>query len=334
MIFGAYLALAVCWLFRRITLNAPLSSLSMGEFWEVVRAKTLDLKMAAILVQTRYSLANRLMAVIAGIRLAQATGRELIIGWEPNDFARCRFDDLFDHDFQVVESEDVALKGSIFIPDDTSLNLQIINQEALGDRDITIAAHHFFYLNSDSETKTIEQMGMMLREAFSCLRPLPVITDAVDRLTPELVCGVGLHIRRNGPIELGFDGRAGDPTMMSTWSTPSDRGYINLAKDLIAKFELTGKIFLATTCPETRQTIKSAFEEGRVVIYEGRSYDLHADVEAVQDALIDILCLSKTAIVTKRHPSTFSFLASLLGNTAQAIIYDGGKVEIKTALSY
>lgn len=290
--------------------------------------------MATLLVQTRGSLANRLMAVTAAIRLVKITGHDLIIGWEPNDFAFCAFEDLFEHDYHVIQGEDIVIEGSHYITNQTGGGLQLVAEEQIAGRDVTIVAHHFFYLASDYETLTRPEICDQLRAAFQTLRPVAVVAEAVARFEPHITGGVGLQIRRNGPIETGFKGRAGDPTMVNTWNYPSDQGYINLAKDLISQYTLKGNIFLATTCSETRQAIINGFEDGKVLFYQGRSYDLHAQAAAIQDALIDILCLSKTAIVTKRHPSTFAFFASVVGNTEQAIIYDNGLVEIKPPLNY
>jgi hypothetical protein len=274
------------------------------------------------------------MAVVAAIRLCKITGHEVVIGWERNDFAFCYFEDLFEHNYCTVQDESVILPDSVFITNQTGGVIQVVPQDTIDGKDVTIIAHHLFYLQSDFEAYLRHDICQQLREAFHTLQPVSVIVEAVARFEPELVNGVGLHIRRNGPIELGFKGRAGDPTMVNVWSYPSDEGYINLASDLISKYRLTGKIFLATTCLTTRQAIINGFEDGKVLFYEGRSYDLHAQAAAIQDALIDILCLSKTAVVTKRHPSTFAFFASIIGETYQAIIYDKGLVEVKTPLAY
>jgi hypothetical protein len=293
---------------------------------------------SALLIKTTGSLANRLMAITAAIRIAEMTGRELLIGWTPNKFACCQLDDLFAHPFRVIEDEAYVLPGSVSLERQREGEVVKLDLDQIGDRDVTVTAHHFFYLHSDGKghEKSLKKSEAcrQFQAAFECLRPVSVVADAVAQLEGQLHGGLGLHIRRPGSTELGSGGHQVDQQILNMWSYPSDKGYINLARDLKAHLQLSGKIFLATCSLTTRQAILDAFGRDEVLFYQGRSYDLHSDVAAIQDALIDILCLSKTAVVTKRNPSTFAFFASVLGNAQQAIIYDDGLVDIKPPLSY
>jgi hypothetical protein len=290
-------------------------------------------------VQTRGSLANRLMAITAGIRVSKFTGHDLIIGWEPNFFAFCELSDLFDHDFEVIKDENYVLPNSVFITNQTEGSLQILSEEIVQGKDVTIIAHHLFYLSMDYEKFDRKTIISEFQTAFSELKPVSMVADTVRRYTPLARNALGLQIRRPVIIEETYDGEDRDniARMVGVWGYPSDQAYIQLAKDLIARYHLPGKIFLATASIPTRDAILAGFQPGQVIFYPGRSYNVKSEetsVQAVQDALIDILCLSKTAIITKRHPSTFSFFASLIGNIPQAIIYDAGAVDIKPALKY
>lgn len=290
--------------------------------------------MPALLIQTRGSLANRLMAITAAIRVAEITKRELIIGWQPNKFAYCQFRDLFTDAYRVIEDESYVLPNSVFFERAKEGEVVTIDHDQLGERDVTVVAHHFFYLSSDYKAFKKSEACRQFRDAFARLHPISLVTDTVAGFEGRLRDGIGLQIRRPGSIEQGRGGHQVDQRIVAMWNYPSDGAYVNLVNDLRAHLKLSGKIFLATCSVQTRHAILESFGDGEVLFYPGRSYDLHADPAAIQDALIDILCLSKTAVVTKRNPSTFAFFASVLGNVRQAIIYDDGLVDIKPALSY
>lgn len=59
-------------------------------------------------IDAQHGLGNRMRAIGSGAAIAQNTGRELVVVWEPDDHCECRMSDLFEYSGEVVEKNLLA----------------------------------------------------------------------------------------------------------------------------------------------------------------------------------------------------------------------------------
>ena len=279
-----------------------------------------------LFVEATGGLANRLMCLLSGMRIARRLDRRLVmIRWAKDESLYANLTDLFEtpieHDMVKPTAFDIHFghSSSILVMDDNNIK----------GKDIFIeGAHHFFYLMSDFE-RPRPVLAADIRNAFWSLELVPYIAQQVALYEDGLQNGLGLHIRRSIAAELNSPDTHNHPEINRVWARPDDASYAQLAEHLVLQANLTGKVFVSTVSDATRSYIVERLGTERVKFFPARSYAHDESSASIQDALVDMLLLSRTRLITRRNPSTYPYLASILGGCPQVVIYDDGQLAIK-----
>ena len=300
-------------------------------------------------------LANRLMALISAVRVATLTGYRLQVIWEKDQSCRAMLSDLFEADFDVISLEEFwrqnqTKKLAIVDANDARENIpEFIDQNdlevfrydgllilprALFLRDnILLVSHHLFFLEDDSNTFNNDRRRMagLLSGEFSNFRPQPILRELADSYSKPLERGIGLHIRRAYSHAWTEKGLEREQTQ---WSFPSVDYYTHLLPVIRERTGLDGKVYLSTNCAATKSEVVAKLGEGNVLTYQARALDASYSVTGVQDAIVDMMALSKAPLIARFDESTFSFFSAMLGGCYQAIVYRDGKTLLKGPLEY
>lgn len=70
--------------------------------------------------------------------------------------------------------------------------------------------------------------------------------------------------------------------------------------------------YVTTDDAEVLMKLKSQFSEKRLIIYEDKILDRNSTI-GIQDALVDMICLSKCRKIIGSYRSTFSLIPSIMG---------------------
>ncbi|MEH6679313.1 MAG: hypothetical protein V7724_02140 [Sediminicola sp.] len=154
------------------------------------------------------------------------------------------------------------------------------------------------FLDSESVFRYITSCYRMVprENNYRYFQPISSIEREADITAGKFNRTYGLHIRRT------------DHTTSKNYST-TDR-FLEIVKNVINK-EKDASFFLSTDDDETKQALISEFGE-IIISNKVSSYDRnHPD--AVKDALVDLICLSKTRKIYGSHHSSFSQTAADIG---------------------
>lgn len=135
-----------------------------------------------------------------------------------------------------------------------------------------------------------------LEDKYTLFKPITFIEDKVSESVQKYHGAIGLHIRRS------------DHETAKGYST-TDKFTKLIDKHLSLSSETN--FFLSTDNDETGAELKNLYGE-KILVNEVSSYDRNQP-EAVQEALIDLLCLSNTKLIYGSHHSSFSQTAADIG---------------------
>lgn len=247
-------------------------------------------------------LCNRMRALDGAMALARDQGMTLRMIWRLDRSLGCRFDALF---LPIPEiSETVHIKRFILERKD---GIWLRNLLGLWPSHPVLLQHDIDRLTQSGQNiaSQIRSAGMHLRTwdrvhgSFGprqIFKPVPALQAKIDVVTQSLPHAIGLHIRRgdHGPS------RTYSPTHLFTQ---------RLETEFSADANL--RAFLATDDPETQDTLRAAFGD-RIVIFPKTALD-RRDPRAIQDATVDLFCLAATRRILGSTGSSFSRMASMLG---------------------
>lgn len=89
---------------------------------------------------------------------------------------------------------------------------------------------------------------------------------------------------------------------------------LELANDPATRF------FLATDSPDVEEHLEAIFPD-RITIHPKKSLDRNVP-EAIQDALVDLLCLAATRKLIGSYWSTFTNAAAAIGGIESVIVHE------------
>lgn len=145
--------------------------------------------------------------------------------------------------------------------------------------------------------KSYTNMCELTQESFAFLKPSSAVEvkgeEVFSRISGKTI---GVHIRRtdhadaikNSPLELFFE----------RMQQEIDR--------------VDADFYVTTDDRSVEQELKSRFPEERLIFYEGKVIDRDSKA-GLEDALIDMLCLSKCTKILGSYASTFSLIPSIMG---------------------
>lgn len=243
-------------------------------------------------------LANRLRAMVAGIRAAEVFGRGLIIYW-PSIKPECAaaFSDLFTKDslpywveIRTKMLSDDSIQGTMCLSN-TDFN-KIISTPGL-DQDIYIKSYGCFFEGSNSS-----QWLAHLRN----LRPAPEVLEILDGWKHSVpVDALAVHIRRkdNGP---------------AIQKSPLDL----FVKTMNQESEVTRFIVFCDE-PETVEFLRRWFED-RILTVESKR--VRHGVEGMREATAAFFFLAGSPRILGSACSSFSEIASHLGGAILQLVQE------------
>lgn len=269
-----------------------------------------------ITIRPQAGLGNRLRALDSAVHLSEELKMPLQIEWVRNKDFNCAFGDLFEltKNFPVIEKtsiirDDGKIERSlnpirkilykVKMPSASSIffNREIIQMKNKKDLSSEFQGLNNIYI----QTETSFYKG---RDAFSYLKPTNFIEEQLCIVTNRYNDNtIGVHIRRSDNIN-------------AVKSSPTDL-FVDKMKKKINDNENTN-FFLATDSEEEENKLKGIFKN-KIITYKKRSYNRNSK-EAIQDAWIDMLCLSRTKKIFGSYYSSFSEIAANIGAIPLEII--------------
>lgn len=269
-----------------------------------------------IIAEPCAGLGNRLLGMASAYAAAQRLNRELVIVWKRETGCNIRADELFDLPMQVVEisengykKEPVArilgerekkkwrAKASRFLScDDVERITREEGYDALLD---LIAKEPCIYIKAFGP---ICEVGA---ESYAFLKPGAAILAKGEPLFSRIDAHtVGVHVRRTDHTEA----IANSPLTLF-----AERMKEELAADALARF------YVATDDASVKQELREALPPEKLIFYEKGIIDRDSK-EGLQDALIEMLALSKCRKILGSYNSTFSLLPSYIGNIPLEVV--------------
>jgi glycosyltransferase involved in cell wall biosynthesis len=259
-------------------------------------------------IDAQHGLGNRMRAIGSAHAIAQATGRELVVVWEPDHHCEARLTDLFDWDGPLIERAfpaEAAAQGA------SVLNYMEIEAGSHKDAPLVLEAGRDAYLRSayviNHPASTWDSENALLR----ALRPAAPVRRLLEGLPAEI--DIGLHVRMEGAP--GTDTNSYDRienwtaeghAAIQHWRSQSHYGRFMTRLDALLAAEPEARIFLAADSPETYRAFRDTYG-ARVQMLERALYDRSA--RQMQHALADILMLARCRHFLGSHWSSFSELA-------------------------
>lgn len=260
-------------------------------------------------------LGNRMNAIPAGIRLAEACGCELRVVWFKDWGLGCRFDELF----CPLEAPNVTVRDAspldyltLDTPRRHNLWIPALYQHMVFDvrmKDVAVA--QFMGEGNDFTDWALGKrvwMGaynyFMSKErpadVFDCFRPIPLLQQQIDKRMAEMGGDVvGVHIRRTdnveaiaeSPMEAFFSRMHKEPESTHFYVATDDEGVkVELHR------EFPGRV---TTLP--RQADRGS-------------------LQGMQDALVEMYSLARCRRILGSSHSSYSQTAAIIGRAPLEVI--------------
>jgi hypothetical protein len=291
-------------------------------------------------------LCNRMRAIDSSVALAEKLGKRLVVFWGRDLWLNCRYCDLFkpSPNFDVIEEKQWAGKKALFpyLPGSKPTSIGKKSLYALTRKALNINSE-IWYENiekavtqldtaiqpenvrnmQDYEVQSFTQIKPILKvlhaegSAFVCsawklslgqnyaqnFTPIDRIYEQITDLSNHFTNTVGVHIRR------------GDHTIAIKHS--SLQKFISAMDNEVA--ENSVNFFLATDCKATEEELMKRFSN-RIVTFTKSSYSRNS-AQGIQEALIDLYCLSKTKRVLGSYYSSFSQVAAEISGIEEVTIH-------------
>lgn len=262
----------------------------------------------------RAGLGNRIKGLVSAMRLSAKLGRKHLVYWQNNQYCGCYFADLFENQIPIIgdsQLKEIQKKNSkkyndvldeaydsynyillytwkfIFLPGEIPTGFSQVYSSEEG----TNIDFEYGRIPEDKKQEILVQLNKLV--------PVKEIRDKIEEFTQKNNVNemVGVHIRR-GDTKFTVEGKQ---------KVSSDERFIERMKE----FPEEQKFFLCTDGEETEQRFKEIFGERIVVFPKGTRKRFQK--EALQEALIDMLLLSKTKHILGSYLSTFTELAWWFG---------------------
>lgn len=248
-------------------------------------------------------LCNRLLVLAGSLRLARRTGREFILYWPENGHLGCPFPALFENEFEPLGDD--RLHWLLQTEHHVKLYSAIAGcgpcfSEVSDDGDpqaqaVVIKAWYGPKLAGESYDEAYHRE---LREHLAGLRPRRALLAEADAFALPPRC-LGVHVRRTDVWD----------EAVRTFGQSRDDHFLAILDAVLARAPDVS-FFLATDNEATESLLRARFG-GRVRVFPKTSRG--RDRRGIEEALVDLLLLSRAAAVLGTHYSSFSSTASLLG---------------------
>lgn len=263
-----------------------------------------------IIIEPCAGLGNRLLALTSAWELSKKLHRELKVIWKREAGCNIKSQDLFVFDgIDVIDISENGWKQD-FVGTLTG-NSAKKKYRSMAER--FVECDEVEEWKKDGGFEKVEQMVAetaviyiksytnlceIRQESFSFLKPSEAVLargkEVFARMNKNTV---GVHIRRtdhadainNSPLTLFED---------------------TMKKELA---EHEASFYVTTDDAAVLDEMKQVFPKKSLIIYENKVLDRDSKV-GIQDALVDMLCLSKCCKIIGSYRSTFSLIPSIMGN--------------------
>ena len=248
-------------------------------------------------------LGNRLLLLAGCLRVAEKTNRRLLLYWPDNDQLGCSFDTLFANHFDMVDAEDLnfLLRSDRTVKiyntwRDSSPLYTDLDPEGDPDTDVIVVKGWVAaqFAGEKRNWQFDEEIGRHLR----------TLVPSAEFLEPAKAFPLP-------PLTLGVHMRRGDPTR--EWIDEyrrSEDGHFTAIMQAVLDIEPEAHFFLATDHLPTEARLREQFGT-RILTHPKTSLLRHR--QAMGEAMMDFLLLSRNAAVLGTHFSTYSEIAAKFG---------------------
>ena len=256
-----------------------------------------------IVCKTHAGLCNRIKCFLSTSRLAQHDGREVKVYWPINHKCGGSFSSLFVSDVQVVEKPE---NGTVYNRNDlvdlSNNNILIINTWRFA---ISIEEWHRGVREIDflyDKNKIDAEVRKALQSVICGLQFNEKINDFVSTFVNRFFHNymIGVHMRRTDHV-------------IAKKCSP-DAAFYHAIQNALKKNN-KAQLFLSTDCAATENMMKKQFPDRCLTI--GKSFGARKHRYSVEEALAELLLLSKTNKIIGSYASTFTELAWWLSGFKQ-----------------
>lgn len=262
----------------------------------------------AIMIEPCAGLGNRLLAMTSAYELSKKLGKELMIVWKREVGCAIRSNELFEMSVPVIDISEMGWKNGIF----ENMNSNRMKKKYRG------MADRFFECDEIADAKAeggFEKVRLMVAQepvsyiksytnlceitadSFSFLKPAPEVLARGNRVFSRISDKtVGVHVRRTDHVD-------------ATKNSP----LAIFIEKMRTEMEGRDTDFYVTTDDVTAiEELKQHFPAEKLIVYEDKVLDRDSKT-GIQDALVDMLCLSKCRKILGSYQSTFSLIPSIMG---------------------
>lgn len=260
-----------------------------------------------ILLKPNGGLCNRIRTIDSGIMLSQQIKKPLRVLWTLGPELNCSFNLLFEADprFEVTEARAMPLSDS-----------RLLNT-------LIFVRDYWHYRRRCRRVIFQTRMNSLIRQNFnftelakydsifiSCCnrfyRPQRKLQPL--RPTAELRARAEAYIGQFTNPTLGIHIRRTDHNTVSSFSP--EQGFLDAMNAQIRDNPET-RFFLATDSPEIMSRFRALYQDR--ILWHPKDYSRNSS-QGIQDALIDLLCLSRTTKIIGSRMSSFSETAAQIND--------------------
>lgn len=272
----------------------------------------ITIKKNTLVINPWGGLCNRMQAMDSAIALSLSIGKQLHVLWYKDRTFNCDFSQLFVVPPQIAHLEQISLqtlRGRIRHRLLKAFGPMMYDTFYDNRKIATLNKAHYDYKRLAGQNSIYISTYLNFYpslQPFRFFKPVAGIRTAVRELTGAFTDNtVGVHIRRS-------DNR------MATQHSPIS-GFIELMRLELANDPAT-RFFLATDSPDVEEHLEAIFPD-RITIHPKKSLDRNVP-EAIQDALVDLLCLAATRKLIGSYWSTFTNAAAAIGGIESVIVHE------------
>jgi hypothetical protein len=265
-----------------------------------------------IVIEPRGGLANRMRALDSSISLAMKTGQSILLLWSLDGSLNCQYHLLF---VKPLNARVLNFKNSRITHLIRRLFMPLLRCffRNLPQDDIQRFVGHSNALEqlTTRQNLSIQTCGRFYpsEEPFARLKISETINSHINAVTSQFSARtVGVHIRR------------GD-NAASIQHSPTSEFIALMNKELQAFPEAV--FFVSTDAPKEEQVLNELFS-GKIIV-RAKHLPNRNRPESIQDALVDLYCLSKCCKIIGSYWSSFSETAAQIGDIELVIAKQSNK---------
>lgn len=246
-------------------------------------------------------LCNRLCTLISTQIACKEKKKNLKIVWRKNRYCGCDFKDIFVNDFDVIEAADT------FDFDDWNRFDHYLSSEhkTMFYVDFWFRPFEKVLMDVEYAKFDMEVPKKYLKKFTQELKSFKLVDTIEQKIMPVSKNTIGVHIRKSDFL---------NKSKKLNYNWFEQKMYEEVQKDNQVLF------FLATDCNETRNHMIKIF--GTKILYYPFNFNVddknflqqRSDTVGIQEAVMDLVTLSKTKKIIGSYKSSFSWIAGMWGD--------------------